>query len=239
MVQLTKPICFLFDLDNNLYGYDTCHEPAIQEVYVLLGSKFNLPEQKSKEFYSEAKKIVKKRVGELACSHSRLLYFNALIELAGFGAQPVEVLELEQVYWSHFLARMELDQGVVSLFNYLKSKKVPIALVTDLTLAIQYRKLIALGLHDAFDCIVTSEECRTEKKSGAPFLLALEKMKMKPGADVWMVGDANSDMHGKTHINATTIFNNKYEKNTPKLAPDETISSMSDLQDICKKVFGE
>ena len=233
-----RPTCIVFDLDNTLYGYDACHRPALGLALATAAERFGIPLAEAEALHDAARRDVKARLGEAASAHSRLLYFLTMIEMSGRGTHPRAALELEHLYWAEYLARMELDEAVPALFTYIKARKIPIALVTDLTTAIQFRKLTVLGLHEAFDAIVTSEECQGEKRSGATFLRLLEKMDLAPGPGIWMVGDTGSDMHARTHIGATTVFNARYTGAVPEPGPDHTVNGMGELEALLKRVPG-
>lgn len=227
----------VFDLDNTLYAYEPCHRPALTRALASAAEYFSIPMTEIRTLHDRARADVKARLGERASAHSRILYFLTMIEMSGRGTHPQVALELEQLYWAEYLARMELDPGVPALFNAIKAHRIPLALVTDLTTAIQYRKLTALSLHEAFDAIVTSEECAGEKRSGTSYARLLEKMDIAPGPGIWMVGDSGSDMHARTHMDATTVFVSHYEQTTPDPAPDHVVSDMAGLEALLKRIL--
>ena len=53
---------------------------------------------------------------------------------------------------------MLLFPGVTNFLSLLRTNKVPLAIVTDLTSHIQLRKLTYFNLEESFDAVVTSEE---------------------------------------------------------------------------------
>ena len=229
---LPRPEIVVFDLDNTLYPYQSCHAPALSAVLEELALTFNMSRDAAEKAYGEARSIIKNQLGESASSHSRLLYLFKTFEVLGFGPRPREALNLEQLYWRSYLAEMELTEGVSELFSTIKIAKIPMALVTDLTAAIQFRKLEVLGLSETFDYIVTSEECSGEKNSGASYALLLEKLGREYGEHLWMVGDSEADMMAKQHIGATTICASFFERNPAKRSADATVTSVAQLSTL-------
>lgn len=227
--MLPRPDIIAFDLDNTLYPYEKCHAPALATVLGELALKFNMSKDNVDSAYSEARGLVKKQLGECASSHSRLLYLLKTFEVLGFGPRPREALNFEQLYWRTYLSEMELAEGTNNLFSTIKMAKIPIALVTDLTASIQIRKLEVLGLSETFDYIVTSEECRGEKTSGASFALLAEKLGNSYGDRLWMVGDSDADMSAKTHLGATTICANFFGLSSTPHDADAIVTTAAQL----------
>ena len=93
---------------------------------------------------------------------------------------------------------MKLASDVESFIIQARLKNISIALVTDLTIEIQYRKLLSLNIHHLFDVVITSQETELEKDSGQPFKLLLsnigEKAKL---STVWFIGDSAQDFPAK------------------------------------------
>ena len=112
-----------------------------------------------------------------------------MIELLDLKTELLIALDLEQTFWRTFLTNANLFPHTLDLINLLKSKKIPIAIVTDLTAHIQLRKLTYFGLHDIFDAVVTSEEAGLDKPDPSIFNLTLRKLKINSYDNVWMVGD--------------------------------------------------
>ena len=139
---------------------------------------------------------IKDRLGNVASSHSRLLYMQKTIEKLELGTRILTTLDLEQTYWRTFLSNCRLFPGVLDFIQILKSKGVITANITDLTAQIQFRKLVYFGLDEFFDYVVTSEEAGADKPDKRPFEVAFEKLQISP-ENTWMIGDdPKSDMMG-------------------------------------------
>ena len=184
-----KPKAIFFDTDNTLYDYypanKIAEEAVCRKAHNLLGIKRKI----FYEYYNLAKKEVKINIPNSASSHSRLLYFQRMIELMGYKSQLLLALDFEQTFWRNFLINAPLFPGVQETLAFLKKEKLPIAVVTDLTAHIQLRKLTFFGLEDTFDAVVTSEEIGIDKPDKKVFEYVLRKLNLPKNSFFWMVGD--------------------------------------------------
>ncbi|HEF4733403.1 HAD family hydrolase [Burkholderia multivorans] len=200
------PDAVLFDTDNTLYPYDPAHAAAMDAVRQKAVGTFSITKAQFDVAYGAARKEVKERLKHQASSHSRLLYFQRMLEIIGLRSQVLLALDFEQTYWRTFLSHAELFEGVQELLDDLRLAGIPTAIVTDLTAQIQFRKMVYFGLDQSFDYIVTSEEAGSDKPDPAPFEIALEKMRPK-GDCIWMIGDnpLNDIKGAREAIKAVTI----------------------------------
>ena len=83
---------------------------------------------------------------------------------------------------------MVLFDGAEDLLRKLHEKKIPLAICSDLTTAIQLRKLERLGIAQYFSAIVTSEEVGIEKPDKKMFTQVAYKLKIAP-SNLLMIGD--------------------------------------------------
>lgn len=230
--NIERPAAVLFDLDNTLYAYEPAHRRALGAVQLKVDRLFGIGEKDFREAFSEARKEVKNRLGETAACHSRLLYFQRMLELLGLKSQPLHSLDLEQTYWRTFLAGAKLFPSVLELFDELSLMGIPRVLVTDLTAQIQFRKLVFFRLEGSFEALVTSEEAGCEKPNPLVFKLALQKVGISAGP-IWMIGDdVARDMRGaKEALNAVTFL--RMEPSLiPSRVPDWTDVAFTDFDTV-------
>ena len=173
---LTKPNAIIFDTDNTLYEYDIANKAAEEAVCRKARNLIGINRKEFFKVYNKARLDIKRNLGPTASSHSRLLYFQRMIEILGLKAQLLLALDLEQTFWRTFLANAPLFLGVKELLIFLKNIEIPIGVVTDLTSHIQMRKLTYFGLEDIFDAVVTSEEVGADKPDPRAFNLILKKL---------------------------------------------------------------
>jgi len=229
-LEQIMPDAVLFDTDNTLYEYEPANTKAVKAAAAKMKKLVGISEKIFLEKYQQAKKEVKEQLGNTASSHSRLLYFQRLLEIIGLKAQLLIALDLEQTFWRTFLENAPLFDGVKDIFFSLKKENIPIGIVTDLTSHIQLRKLTFFGLEDVFDAVVTSEEVGADKPDPRIFNLALKKLKLNNKNLIWMVGDnPYADIYGGKKINAITFqkihkgIKQGLGKNTPDVIFDNFI----------------
>jgi len=183
-----RPACVLIDLDNTLFEYESCNEAGMTAARDLAQKLLNLAPAEFDRCFADARSELKFRLGPIGSSHNRLLYFQRMIERAGFGSQPFVGLQLEQVFWRAYLDHSKLFDHALDFLDDLRIAGIPIVIVTDLTAQIQFRKLINLGLDRVVDWVVSSEESGADKPAPNSFELALAKIGGIEG-EVWMIGD--------------------------------------------------
>jgi putative hydrolase of the HAD superfamily len=230
----SMPSCVLLDLDNTLYAYDPCHVAGMTTVEALVKDQLNLGERDFARCFADARTELKNRLGATAASHSRLLYFQRTLELAGYASQPVVALQMEQAYWRAFLNEAVLFDEAAEFLDDLRIAGVPAVIVTDLTAQIQLRKMIHLGLDRLVDWIVTSEETGVDKPSPGNFELALAKLGGVEGV-VWMIGEEPvSDIGGaRAAVDAVGIQKRHpgvKVLTTKEHAPDAVFDHFSELR---------
>ena len=187
--NLKKPKAIFFDTDNTLYEYYPANKAAEEAVCKKAKNLLGIEKIEFIKIYEKAKYEVKNNLKETASSHSRLLYFQRMIELLGYKAQLLLALDFEQTFWRTFLVNAPLFPGLKETLVYFKEINIPIAVVTDLTSHIQLRKLTYFGLEDMFDAVVTSEEVGIDKPNKKNFVLALKKLDLSTKDYFWMIGD--------------------------------------------------
>lgn len=178
----------LIDLDNCLYEYDKCNNLALAAVLDFLSSKTGKPVAELKEIFCRAREDVKRYTGNTASSHSRILYFQRLVEMIFNKTNFKLINHLHDMYWDFYIGSIELFDGVIEFLGYVKSKGVKISVVTDLTADIQMRKLVESGLADYVDLLVSSEEAGFDKPHKTIFEIAVSKLGLNKD-EVVMFGD--------------------------------------------------
>lgn len=196
----------LFDLDNTLYDYDLCNKIAEARMFSAIAADFGTTEAEAASLWKTAKRTVKERLGtETAASHNRLLYMQALCEK--IGKNPLFYgPELYHVYWNSVLDNMKPYAYVAPLMKKLQAEGIKIGVVTDLTAAIQYKKLWKLWLVSQINYLTTSEEAGAEKPAAKIFHLALAKMKVLPDEALMIGDDEEKDINGARRVGMKALL---------------------------------
>ncbi len=233
-ILTARPNAVLFDLDNTLYDYDHAHAKALAQVRAKLGRNAGITPERFDALYDEARKSIKADLKDNASAHSRLLYFQRMIELTGLRSDVVMALDCEQTYWRTFLSAASLFPDVEETMRLIRSIGVQMAIVTDLTAQIQFRKIVYFGLESIVDHVVTSEEAGADKPSPQIYALAGRKLGLNPSAIVWMIGDdAKKDCEGaKSHLGAVTFLRRTPASANSTAGADVIFDRFDDLKSL-------
>ncbi len=235
----TLPDAVLLDTDNTLYPYNPAHEAAQLAVKTKVMKVFSISSAEFDYAFIEARGQIQHTLEGMASSHSRLLYIQRMLEIMGLGSQVLMALDFEQTYWRTFLSNAVLFDGVKGLLEDFRRLNIPVAIVTDLTAQIQFRKMVYFGLERYFDYIVTSEEVAFDKPHQAPFDLAVEKMDAYE-KNIWMIGDnaVNDIMGAKQNIGATTLqkIHSGTDVGTGEYTPHASFEMYDELRALIERI---
>lgn len=227
----------IFDIDDTLYDYIGANVVATEALIAYGAAKYGI----SKELFSEAieksKKIVKERIPTSASQHSRVLYCQCTLELLGINSVG-DPAELEKVYWGTLLEKMQNMAGAKEIVAWLKEQNIKIGICTDMTAAVQHRKLVKIGIKEYVDAMVTSEEVGMEKPNACMFNLVVQKLGVKP-EECLMVGDNwRKDIQGAKALGIGGIWYNPKESNTQVEDRIWRVSNYTDgyMQEICRQL---
>ena len=214
-MKLAKPHLIVFDLDNTLYEYEICNIAGENAFTAFAAETFGISKKTAKNYLKVARGNVKARVTG-ASSHERILYFAEFLAICNGLNDPRFLLEAESRYWSNYFAQMELAPFARELLVKARLNGVTVALVTNLTTSIQYRKLVYLGIDSLFDVIVTSQETSGEKETYEPFELLSNRLKRIRNLDIaWFVGDSKFDFPELFEAKSKTYFMSPYAQRAP------------------------
>ena len=194
MTTAKLPSLVIFDLDDTLYPYEPSHRAGTSALVEFAARELGVKERAFLDTWDAARKRVKARLGDTGSSHSRLLYAHEAIEMLGLRSQPALALAMEQEYWREYLLVARLRPGARDLLSSLRYNNIPVAVVTDLTTQIQFRKLVHLELDGLVDHVVTSEEARTDKLGMEPFRVLFDRLPRQDANHVWFIGDSVADV---------------------------------------------
>jgi HAD superfamily hydrolase (TIGR02253 family) len=209
-----KKKAVLFDLDNTLYDYDVVHNKALRATFKEFKKYFSITYNKFIDLYNISKREINRELSGTASSHSRVLYFQRLIEKTHKTVNPGIILKLYDAYWDTAISTMKLRRNVLPVLKKLKEKKLQIGIVTDLTTHIQLRKLQKLGLSEFIDVLMTSEEAGREKPHPSMFLFTLNKLNVMPEDTIFIGDNPKADMEGANAVGIETVLlvKGKYDK---------------------------
>ena len=228
-MKYEKPDLIVFDLDNTLYEYKSCDRAGELAFSIFAAETFGIPQKIVMNQLQTARENVKNRVTG-ASSHERILYFAEFLAIRNMVNDPRFLLEAESHYWSNYFSQMHLAPFSRELLIKARLSGITVALVTNLTANIQYRKLIHLDVDKFFDVIVTSQETNGEKETYEPFDLLSKRLEKKTKFDhVWFIGDANWDFPNAFDAVSKRFFLSPYAKKSSISVKAVTLHSYKKL----------
>lgn len=196
----------LLDLDNTLYEHAPCHRAGIGAAWALYRQR--IAPISFDEFhtnYRRADAHVKRDKPTQAACHSRLLYFQTMIEAACGRTDGMLALLFERVYWRGYISAMRLYPEARRFLERAHAQSVRVCIITNLTAAIQFAKIRYLRLEPFIDFVVTSEEAGVEKPHPHIFEIAFRKLGCAP-REILMIGDdAREDIAGAAALGIRTV----------------------------------
>lgn len=188
----------IFDLDNTLVDfmqYKRASVEAAAEAMIDAGLKMSKEEiirkiyQIYDQFGIEDQKVFDRFLME------NLGYINQRILASGIVAYR-RAKEAALTLYPH---------TIYTLLELLK-RGLKLAVVSDAPALQAWTRLVQTGLHNFFDVVVTFDDTLERKPSPKPFLIALERLKVKPEEAI-MVGDwPERDITGALSLGMITVF---------------------------------
>ncbi|MBI3312832.1 MAG: HAD family hydrolase [Candidatus Omnitrophica bacterium] len=192
------------DLDNTLYAYAPCHLAGLKASYRFYRKSVEKISYRAfYGLYQKARETINRRLKGRAASHSRLLYFQTLLEKKFSKTKTGLSLRLEKNYWRAYFKKMKLKGWVLPFLKRMRREKKRIVIVTNLTSALQFSKIKKLRLEKWIDFVITSEEAGHDKPHPAIFRLACQKAGCSPSQVLVLGDDPASDRH--PHFQSITL----------------------------------
>jgi putative hydrolase of the HAD superfamily len=119
----------------------------------------------------------------------------------------------------------------------LARRGMKMAVVSDAPRLPVWLRICGLGLQHYFDAVITSDDSGFKKPHEKPFLMALERLGLKP-EEVLMIGDwPERDMVGAKKVGLKTVFARYGDlQNTKHSGADYEIDDVQQLLDIVSKI---
>ena len=177
----------IFDLDNTLYAYWPAHNAGFRALTDYARDMLGIDPEELPVLHREGDRILRAHAGENAAAiHSRLIRYQLMLEKQGL---PIlHAPRMERCYWESFFAAVKPEPGTRETLIALRKEGLRIGVGTNMTASQQYTKLELLGLLDAVDFLVCSEEVSAEKPDRRLFDSCVEKAGCR-AEDCLFVGD--------------------------------------------------
>ncbi|MBF0239353.1 MAG: HAD family hydrolase [SAR324 cluster bacterium] len=201
----------IFDLDNTLYAYAPCNQYAQKQLFERISLETGFPVSQIDTAYKTARTVVHNRLSGTAAMHSRFLYIQTMLESLHYKTMVDRTLQLHEFFWGCYFSKMKLFEWVLPLFNDMRAHEIKIAILTDLTAEVQFRKLQKLGILPFIEWVITSEEVGAEKPHQETIDICLKKLNKSPENLFFVGDDPKKDTVGEILGIQTILFNYRAE----------------------------
>lgn len=112
-----------------------------------------------------------------------------------YGERAKEALEILRIFMEeNHLARLEVLPDALELLEFLKDENIPAAIISNKRHEFLEREVSHLGWNHLSQICIGAGVAAKDKPAPDPLLMALEKCRLEPGADIWYVGDSETDI---------------------------------------------
>lgn len=187
--MLTKPRAVLFDWDNTLADtWPIIHE-ALFATFTAMGHRpWTIEETRANTHFS-LRDAFPNMFGE-RWEEARQIYLDTFLKV--------------------HLEKLAILPGAEAMLQGLRQSGVYTGVVSNKTGRHLRTEVAHLGWQAYFDTVIGAMDAESDKPSAAPLLLALKPSGIAAGPDVWLVGDAITDLECAYNANATPIYYGPY-----------------------------
>ena len=218
----------IFDIDNTLMDFMRMKRSAVESAAdAMIDAGLDIPRQRVIEeifkiYWEEGiedQQVFDKVLGKI---FGKIDYKFLAAGILGYRRAK----EARMVLYPHVhltmttLARMGIKMGVIS-----DAPKLPV-----------WMRIVGLGLHHYFDCVITPDDTGEKKPSPKPFRMAIDILGVKSD-ETLMIGDwVERDIVGAKGLGIKTVFA-KYGNTfgTENSGADYEVNDIIELIDIIKK----
>ena len=168
----------LFDLDGTLYDRDRLVAELVQDQYEAFAGELAAIDRT--RFVDAVLAMDEHGYGDKKAGYAHV------VRDLGLPAAMAE--RLVEHFWANYHGLCELAEDTRQTLQALRARNVKLGIVTNGRVAMQRRKIAALGLDPWFDTILISEAEGVRKPDAEIFRRAVARCSVEPGAAVF-VGD--------------------------------------------------
>lgn len=212
----------IFDIDNTLYNYETGHREGTVRLCRYVQEAFGAEPEEFMERLKRSNQELTERLGRNnAAIHSRSLRLQNLLEVWGKPLFP-HVQRMYDLYWNTLLEKSGPEPGAAACMEKLQELGISIGIGTDMTAAMQYKKLERFGFAPFITHMVTSQEAGVEKPHPDFMALCVRKAGVKAEECAFVGDHFYKDACGSRDFGMHGIWYNPEGKEPPEGAERPT-----------------
>ncbi|MCU0424686.1 MAG: HAD-IA family hydrolase [Candidatus Kapabacteria bacterium] len=218
----------VFDLDNTLVDFMAMKRTAVDAaVTAMIDAGFDLT-------FEQIKSHIDRIYNEQGIEYQRV--FDQLLQEA-LGRVDYKILSAGVIAYRRAReASLKPYPHATATVIELVKRNIKLAVVSDAPTLEAWLRLSYINFHHYFDAVVTFDDTKERKPSPKPFLTALAKLGVEPGAAI-MVGDwAERDMVGAKNVGMQTAFARYGDSfGNQNVVADFVLNDITDLLKIISK----
>ena len=208
----------LFDLDGTLYDRDRLAAALFDEQYTAFASE--LRGIARERFLRDAHEMDDHGYGVKEAG------YRALVQAWGLDAKLADRLVAH--FWDSYDGHCGLSDDVRRTLDELRRRRLKLGVVTNGTSMRQRRKIAALGLQDAFDAVLVSEEEGVRKPEAELFRRALTRCGVAAHEALFVGDHPVADVEGANDAGLRAVW--KFVPYWPPVVPE--IPVIRDLSEV-------
>lgn len=142
------------------------------------------------------------------------------------------LLEMNDVFLGYCSSKPGVVDGAHELVDYLRRKGYRLHMCSNGFHEVQYKKLAASGLSDAFETVVLSEDAGANKPSKQFFDYAFRVTGAKPETTLMIGDNYNTDILGAQQAGLAVIFFNRFPEYPAPEPVDYEVTALCDIMKI-------
>ncbi len=152
---------------------------------------------------------------------------------AGQGLEPTEAfcLEMSDRFLDYCSSKSGMVEGAHELMDYLRSQGYRLHMCSNGFHEVQYKKLAACGLRDAFQTIILSEDAGANKPAKAFFDYAFHQSGAKVETTIMIGDNLQTDIQGAKGAGMDTILFNRWNVEANGI-PTYTVNRLLDIKQL-------
>lgn len=142
------------------------------------------------------------------------------------------LLHMNDVFLGYCSSKPGVVDGAHELVDYLRHKGYRLHMCSNGFHEVQYKKLAASGLSDAFETVVLSEDAGANKPSKQFFDYAFRVTGAKPETTLMIGDNYNTDILGAQQAGLAVIFFNRFPEYPAPAPVDYEVTALCDIMKI-------
>jgi HAD superfamily hydrolase (TIGR01549 family) len=227
----------IFDLDDTLIDTSNHIVDALKHVYIknkrYLGVPLNF-------FLSVNKREIIRLVGnrKIRVNQIGYLIWFRIFETLGINASPFLVDKFFNDFQNYILSHISLKIGVSETLDFLKTKKIKIAVLSNGSFDEKIKKIMAVKIDKKINILVTSELVKDDKPEPSSLIYLVNKSGFRKN-EILYIGDSYKEdvLLARSFGLKTIYFNENGDKKVKKSSSYFMANNYFQIMDILKDLI--